>query len=435
MAPEAEEDLELLRELLFEVEIPGHGKFPVGQPSNGRYRSEDYGWDPAFFIHCLVAAGEIETALSMMDGNAAKIKTAGYLPLVTRWNASQHDLVWKLRTRGDPRFTAETQQPLTAQTALFLLRTGDSRVNKERLKAWAEAAQTHLDWLAANRRSEGRKLFWILDPVESGEDSLAVWDEILAEKTPGFLPKDWRIFQASPILNLRYIAMGWDLKKIYQNEYSVIIEPVSLNVFAARELMALQVLWTELGEVNLVKKAGREAAALMSAINNLLWNEKLGAYFPMARFGNGRWDQLTTYSVESLYPLLLPNLVTNRVDRLVKLIEKRFLTGSSYLLPVSPVDPKRPSKIFGKVGIWWPGQVWANTNWFFRDGLAYQALKLYGESAEKAKRIGQLIDSDWLKLKLKSGYPEFYFQDGNGGAEKQFFWNCLRRAQFPVELK
>ena len=435
MASEAEEDLELLRELLFGVEIPGQGKFPVGQPSTGRYRGEDYGWDPAFFIHSLVAAGDVETALSMMDGNAAKIKTAGYLPLVTRWNASQHDFVWKLRTRGDPRFTAEIQQPLTAQTALFLLRTGDSWVNKERLKTWAEAAQTHLDWLAVNRRGEGRKLFWILDPVESGEDGLAVWDEILAEKTPGFLPKDWRIFQASSILNLRYIAMGWDLKKIYRSDQSVIIEPVSLNVFAARELMALEILWAELGEVSLAKKAKRNAAALVSAINNLLWNEKLGAYFPLARFGKSRWKQLTTYSVESLYPLLLPNLVVNRADKLVKLIKEHFLTNINYLLPVSPTDPGHPRRVFGRIGIWWPGQVWANTNWFFRDGLAYQSLKLYGESAEKAKQIGQRIDSDWLKLKLKSGYPEFYFQDGTGGAEKQFFWSCLRRAQFPVELK
>lgn len=435
MASEAEDDLELLRELLFEVEIPGHGKFPVGQPSTGRYRGEDYGWDPAFFIHSLVAAGEIETALRMMDGNAVKIKTAGYLPLVTRWDTSQHGFVWKLRTREDPRFTAETQQPLTAQTALFLLRTDASQVNKERLKTWAEAAQTHLDWLVANRRGEGRKLFWVLDPVESGEDSLAVWDEILAEKTPGFLPNDWRIFQASSILNLRYIAMGWDLKKIYQNEHSVIIEPVSLNVFAARELMALQVLWTELGETSLAKKAKRDAAALVSAINNLLWNEKLGAYFPMARFGSGCWAQLTTYSVESLYPLLLPNLVANRVDRLIKLIEKRFLTGSNYLLPVSPVDPKRPSKIFGKVGIWWSGQIWANTNWFFRDGLEHQATKLYGDSAAKALYLSRLIDSDWLKLKSKSGYPEFYHQDGAGGAEQRFFWSCLRRAKFAVEIR
>lgn len=435
MASETEEDLKLLRELLFEVEIPGHGKFPIGQPSTGRYRGEDYGWDPAFFIHSLVAARDVETALRMMDGNAAKIKTAGYLPLVTRWDASQHDFIWKLRTKGDSRFTAETQQPLIAQTALFLLRTLGFQVSPDRLLAWTESAQTHLDWLIANRRGEGRRLFWILDPVESGEDSLNAWDEILAEKTPKFLPRAWRVFQASPLLNLRYIKQGWDLKKIYRSDLSVIIEPVSLNVLAARELMALQVLWTELGEVSLAKKAKRNAATLVSAINDLLWNERLGAYFPVARFSSGRWDQLTTYSVESLYPLLLPNLVTNRVDRLVKLIEKQFLPNSSYLLPVSPVDPKRPSKIFGKVGIWWPGQVWANTNWFFRDGLEHQATKLYGDSATKALYLSRLIDSDWRKLKEKSGYPEFYHQDGTGGAEKRFFWSCLRRTRFAVEIK
>lgn len=429
---EGQADYDLLQELLVKVEIEGQ-TYPVGQPSLGRYKSEDYGWDPEFFIACLMALGQEDVAMQMLDGNALKIKLAGYLPLVTRWDTSQHDAIWKIRTKDDPRFSAETQQPLIAQTALTLYRTlGPERVPSDRLRRWTEAAQTHLDWLSANRRGPGRQLFWILDPIESGEDSLTVWDQISAEKGSGLLPRGLRVFQISPQLNWQYYRQGWDLEKIYGSSRSVIIEPVSLNILATRELLALEVLWKELGDKAKEVENRIAATALIKAIDQQLWNSSVQAYFPQARFGRNDWRQLTVYSVESLYPLLLPDLDPDRATKLIDLMNNTFGKGVHYLLPVQPTNPEHPTKVWGQVPIWQPGQVWANTNWFFRDALNYQSTRL---GSELARSLSERVDADWKMLKQTSGYPEFYFQDGTGGAEKRFFWSCLRKAKFSVEIK
>lgn len=438
MTKEAELDRQLLKELLFEVEIEGQ-KYPVGQPSSGRYRGEDYGWDPAFFIHSLVAVGEGETAVRMMDGNAAKIKLAGYLPLVTRWDPKQHDLLWRLRTKGDPRFSVLTQQPLTAQTALMLLRSyPEGRIERAQLLTWAEAAQTHIDWLVANRRLNGRHLFSIIDPIESGEDTLPAWNEIAEEQGWALLPRIARIFFLPLTTSFSYILRGWNLKKIYSSRQSVVIEPVSMNVLALRELLALEVLWRLLGRKGQAAQDRLLANQLDQAIQEQLWNEELGAYFPQARFRDG-WRQMPTYSVESLYPLLLPDHPIDRIAKLVDLIEQRFIPGAKYMLPVAPIDPQHPQKVLGRVPIWWPEQVWASTNWFFRDGLAYQARRLSesrrGFSAQESEKLSSRIDKDWQELKEKAGYSEFYYQAGTGGAEKRFFWSCLRRAKFLIEIK
>lgn len=433
MAKEQELDRQLLRELLFEVDIDGT-KYSIGQPSPGRYRGEDYGWDPAFFIHSLLAVGEKETALRMMDGVAKKIALAGYLPLVARWNPKDHDLVWKLRTKGDPRFTAEIQPPLIAQTALHLVReVGFDNLERGRVLEWTRSAQTNVDWLMEHRRDEGRKLLFVIDPIETGEDSLSAWDQIAAEKGWGILPRAIRIFWLPFKLNADYIRQGWDLERIEANSGSVLIEPVSLNVLAIREMLVLAVLWRMLANSAEGKRLEEMSRAQTEALE-ILWNEEAGSYFPAARFGTGEWRQMTTYSVESLYPLLLPDLPVERVGKLVQLIEREFVPQANFLLPVAPVDPRHPQKVAGVVPIWWPGQVWANTDWFNREALDYQARRLTGNLRQQALELSARIDLDWRHLKEESGYAEFYFQDGRGGAEQKFFWSCLRRAKFRVEI-
>ena len=87
---EAQRDRQLLRRLLIEVDVLDERgtrvKYQIGQPSLGRYRREDYGWDPPFFVQSLLAAGETEIAIAMLDAIAWKVQLAGYLPLVTRWS-------------------------------------------------------------------------------------------------------------------------------------------------------------------------------------------------------------------------------------------------------------------------------------------------------------------------------------------------------------
>jgi hypothetical protein len=313
---------------------------------------------------------------------------------------------------------------------------GFDRLDRERVLRWTHAAQTHIDWLMINRRAEGRTLFFIIDPIESGEDTLPAWDPIAEEKGWSWLPRYLRIFWLPAKLILSYIRYGWDLIKIEDDPESVLIEPVSLNVFAAREMQALSVLWMMLANSQMAAQVELWARGQVAAIEEALWNEAAWSYFPTARFGKNDWRQMPIFSVESLYPLLLPELSTKRVMSLVYLIEWEFLPGANYMLPVAPVDSKHPQRvpIFRVIPIWWPGQVWANTNWFFREALSYQAERLTGTAIDRARALSARIDSDWQMLKGLSGYCEFYNQDGTGGAEKRFFWSCLRRARFRVEI-
>jgi hypothetical protein len=433
---EAERDRRLLRRLLIEVDVVDEDgarvTHAVGQPSPGRYRREDYGWDPAFFVHSLLAAGELELAGGMLDAIARKVRLAGYLPLVTRWSSRDHTASWRLRARPDPRFSQVTHPPLLAQTALHLANeVGRGRAGTARLRRHARAAQTNIDWLFAHRVAPGRRLLSVIDPIETGMDSLIAWDACLERLLPSRVLREFVIHHASAFLSLRYARLGWDLARIYAHPRSCVIEPVSFNVLAARELLALRELWAMLGEAALAERAARLGKGLLESIEAVLWQDARRAYLPQARLPSGAWRPLPQVSVDSLYPLLLPGLPPDRLEPVFALLTGHF--SARRLVPVSPCAGLGRGRRSGlRPRLWGANQVWANANMFVRDGLRHHARRATGPVAGHMAAYADRIDADWRELKAGGGYREYYHQDGRGGGEALFFWDCLRRATFPV---
>jgi hypothetical protein len=97
-----------------------------------------------------------------------------------------HTPFWRLRARrDDPRLSEVTQPPLIAQAALHLANhLGSDRLGRDRLERYAGAAQTNVDWLFENRVAPGRKLISVIDPIETGMDSLIARDQILERILP-----------------------------------------------------------------------------------------------------------------------------------------------------------------------------------------------------------------------------------------------------------
>jgi hypothetical protein len=161
------------------------------------------------------------------------------------------------------------------------------------------------------------------------------------------------------------------------------------------------------------------------------WSPETGAYLAQAHI-DGEWRPLTTVSIDSLYPLLLPDLSVDRVEAIYTLIDTRF--GAPRAVPVSvQTGPVCRSGL--KPRLWGPNQVWANTNMFVRDGLRHHATRVQPPLRERMLGYADRIDADWRLLKRAGRYSEYYEQDGTGGGEGPFFWDCLRPTTFSVTFR
>jgi hypothetical protein len=158
------------------------------------------------------------------------------------------------------------------------------------------------------------------------------------------------------------------------------------------------------------------------------WSDAAGAYLPQARL-DGEWRALTEVSIDSVYPLLLPQLMPTRVQALFTLLQTRLQAAKA--VPVS-VGTARRSGL--RPRLWGPNQVWANTNMFVRDGLRHHAGRVSAPLGTQLAEYADRIDADWRFFKRDGRYREYYDQDGRGGGEGPFFWDCLRRTTFAVSL-
>lgn len=429
---------EIMKKLSQIVVLPNGQQGLVVQPSSHRSNNESYGWDQAFAAIIFAELGMMQESSLVLREMAAKVDLAGYQPLVTRWYSKRHNPFWNARTKEDHRFTVLTQQPLLGQTALILAdKFGLQDKDPQLLKQASAAALVNVSYLLQKRRLSTWQLVSVIDPQETGMTHLSVWDEYLSGLTPGWISKNWRIFQGSRFINFGYISKSWDMNKILADPNTFMVESVSFNVFMVRELLAIARLHELLGESDQAEFIRQQGEKLAAEIDVELWDPHDRAYYPKARFTDNQWRFLKRLSIESLWPLLLPALPIKRVEELVILIEEKF--QSHYLLPVSPPDPSHSKKVQGKVADWWPGQVWANTNRFFIDALRHHSKRLRKdgkkETADLAEQLADRIDHDWDELITRSGMREYYDQEGSSESEKDSFWSALKIAKFPTELR
>ena len=163
-------------------------------------------------------------------------------------------------------------------------------------------------------------------------------------------------------------------------------DDVGLNALHALDALCLARMAELLGRADEAAEYQQHGAAVTRLIERHLWNDPVGLW--LSRDWNGDWNHRA--SPTCFYPLLLPGVAPERVDRAVQghlLDPNRF--GGRYLLPVSPRDDPAFAEQYYVRGRIWPAQAL----------LVHAALREANResaAAELARGCLETMRAEWL---------------------------------------
>jgi glycogen debranching enzyme len=142
-------------------------------------------------------------------------------------------------------------------------------------------------------------------------------------------------------------------------DQALIVDAVDFSTFAAQDMLYLGMIAAELGKGDVSRLWLERSSKISSQIHTDLWDEKDGFYYD--RMLDGSWSQVA--AVSGFFPLLLPDLLPRRVDRLLKWLQDPQQFAAAF--PVPSVALSHPA--------WstdlWRGGTWVNTNYLVIEGL------------------------------------------------------------------
>ncbi|MBN2390859.1 MAG: hypothetical protein JXR84_09050 [Anaerolineae bacterium] len=196
--------------------------------------------------------------------------------------------------------------------------------DKARLQLALPKLERYLEWNLTNRDQNGNHLLeWFIegDPLcRSGESGL--------DNSPRF-------------------------------DEAILLDAVDFSVFQARDMACVAQLWRARGEPERASVWEERAAAMRHAIHTLLWDEESGFYYD--RDFDGCLSSVM--AVTGFLPLLLKDIPTDHVDRLVSHLKNPDTFNTAFPIPsVAVNDPHWSTDM-------WRGATWINLNYLVIQGL------------------------------------------------------------------
>jgi glycogen debranching enzyme len=147
-----------------------------------------------------------------------------------------------------------------------------------------------------------------------------------------------------------------------------IVEDVGVNAVYAAGWYVLADLASHFN-ATLAAECQRHGASVSGAIQALMWNETLGYFVTLYKDKDGHTVPSPVETVQSLFPLLLPDLPEALVERIVR----TAVTNTSkfwlpYPVPSVSADAPQYTANF-TVDLMWRGPTWPILNWFLMEGL------------------------------------------------------------------
>jgi Mannosylglycerate hydrolase MGH1-like glycoside hydrolase domain len=372
-------------------------------------------WDSCF--HAIVwsrfdaerAADELRALLAVQEAD-------GLIPHVVFWKG---DLVSRLqwhhlesRTAGripfhrTPHTTAQMQPPVLAQAVERVVDAGANGFLAEALPH----LERYYRYLAALRDPDGDGLISIVSQFESGLDFSPVYDEAIGLRRP----TPTALLFRTRLPQLRNKVVGYDEETIFRR-YRHHLEDVLVNAVYAQGLRALARLAARADREATARWALRMADGVTASLLERSWDERLGLFVNLAG-PDERRSRVRT--IHGLMPLILPDLPSDTVGRLVHQLEDPRRFGAPW--PVSSVALDEPTflrdhRLRGYRFIW-RGPLSLNTNWFLVHGLRTNG---YDDLAERiAARSREAVH--------RGGLNEFYDPlDGRPVGAERFGWATL----------
>ncbi len=384
-------------------------------PSASQYRSF-FAWDSGWHVIGLAhidaekALAELETIFSF-QAEDGRIPHEVRIKKLEEKSLARKAVIYIVGKQFDTEGRSMFIDPPSYLLAASLLY---ERAHDERVLQLLPAMERYVEYLLGPRDLFGHGLVSIIHPWESGTDSAPVFDAPLGidmKKSGGAFKYGFKY----PRLLKFNARRGWDLERIAKANRFV-LEDLTVNSLTAAGLKAMENLYNAAGDMEKAEKCAKRAAAMVSAMEKLMWDEKAGFFFP-------RWDvenpKLSRRKCLSGFLPLITGLVDD--DKASGMIENHLLSPDHFWAkwPVgfNSVSELEGDKIaFENVMLWRGKCVWASMNW-----MAARAASMYGrDDVARAitRRTAAMID--------RAGFREFYHpQTGEGGGARNFTWPAL----------
>ncbi|MGD0798283.1 MAG: trehalase family glycosidase [Acidobacteriaceae bacterium] len=192
---------------------------------------------------------------------------------------------------------------------------------------------------------------------------------------------------------------------------SFTVEGVDLAAYLVRELRAMAVIATGLGNSADAAAYTRRGDAVDKLINDTFWDEKEGMYFDR----NEKTSKLVPVkSATNFTPLFSHSATPERVKRMV---QEHILNPNEFWLeyPVASYAKTEPDYYQGTHNECnWRGPTWAPTNY-----MIFQGLRHYGYHTEARELARRLFNMCVMKNPM---LREYYNAETGGGLGQTRFW-------------
>lgn len=279
-------------------------------------------------------------------------------------------------------------------------------------RIWPEARRL-LDYLLDERDLFGDGLVSIVHPWEAGTDL-----------SPQVLPalgidpaKRTDILQATFYAALLYRfcnRLCWNMRDVAEANRFV-FEDLTMNCLTVRGLMSAARLAGEMNEPETAARFKARAGKMQAAMDELLWDEQAGCYFP-------RWDlrepkNVRVKTAASILPIFTGLCPQERTSRMIEehVLDKSQFWGE-HLFPFNPSDEVAGNRPWIEKKLWGGHCIWINFNWMVAIGL------LECGREEEARRLTAAT----VKMIDKAGFWEYYdSRTGEGRRMRDFTWPGL----------
>ncbi|GAA4233882.1 hypothetical protein FHR32_005281 [Streptosporangium album] len=335
-------------------------------------------------------------------------RTEGYFPGPSVWRSQEHP--------ASPNRVATsglTQPPLHALAVWRVWRYAADRDEAAALvrRLYPMLAAQH-DYLAGTRDLGGGGLAAIVHPWESGMDDSPAWDAPMAALPPihhayrrgGPPSHHLDTYQDRFIwLATRYRDTGYDGAYLREDHPFAVEDPMFNGIWLASCQMLAEMAPVAGADPGPYREA---AERIRAGLLERLWADGV---FRSRDLRSGRLSSVCT--VGCFGPMLDPGLPSDRVERLVSVLESpRFMGAAGYPVPSCEIRAAQFDR-----SRYWRGPSWVNTNWLLRQALAVHGL------TEAAGLLGAAT----LRMVRQAGFRECFDPfDGSGRGGRDFSWSA-----------
>ncbi len=207
---------------------------------------------------------------------------------------------------------------------------------------------------------------------------------------------------------------GWDSRHLSKAD-NFVCEDLTVNCLAVRAYLSMSYLAGEIGHQDEVSRFRHQACSIMDALEEICWDDEIGAYFP--RMGYRRPRLARRMTAASLLPLFAGFC---RRDRIERIVEEHMLNPMefwrNYLIPFNPANELAGATSWMDRHLWSGNCIWINICWMLAIGLGENGYSQ--EAREVTRRVVRMI--------LREGFYEYYdSRTGEGKRIPDFCWPAL----------